>query len=107
MQYQKRPSIFERSNAVPRSEKSPSNLRDLAFLKSQMQYQGARKAPQIYVEIVGLQKLQIQGESLVPIGAKLLDFLVTASPCSHHPHQASFVLAARKQGAPLRSRLKV
>ena len=25
----------------------------------------------------------------MPIGAILLDFLVTASPCSHHPHQAS------------------
>ena len=39
--------------------------------------------------IVGLQKLQIQGESLVPIGANLLDFFLSASPGSHHPHQAS------------------
>ena len=55
----------------------------------QLRYQGARKAGRNYVEIVGLQKLQIQGESLVPIGAILLDFFLTASPCSHHPHQAS------------------
>ena len=41
----------------------------------------------IYVEMVGLQKLQIQSASLVAIGANPLDFLPTASPSSHHPHR--------------------
>ena len=43
-------------------------------------YQGAPKAVGKYVEIVGLQKLQIQSASLVAIGANPLDFFLTASP---------------------------
>ena len=50
-------------------------------------YQGARKAGRNSVEIVGLQKLQIQSASLVAIGANPLDFLLGASPSSHHPHR--------------------
>ena len=38
---------------------------------SQVRYQGAPKAVGVYVEIVGLQKLQIQSASLVAIGANL------------------------------------
>ena len=53
----------------------------------QVRYQGAPKAVGNYVEIVGLQKLQIQSASLVAIGANPLDFLPTASPSSHHPHR--------------------
>ena len=53
----------------------------------QVRYQGAPKAVGNYVEIVGLQKLQIRSASLVAIGANPLDFLPTASPSSHHPHR--------------------
>jgi len=53
----------------------------------QVRYQGAPKAGPNYVEIVGLQKLQIQSASLVAIGANPLDFFPTASPSSHHPHR--------------------
>jgi len=40
-----------------------------------------------YVEMVGLQKLQIQSASLVAIAANPLDFFLAASPSSHHPHR--------------------
>ena len=53
----------------------------------QVRYQGAPKAVRNYVEMVGLQKLQIQSASLVSIGANPLDFFPTASPSSHHPHR--------------------
>ena len=53
----------------------------------QVRYQGAPKAGPNYVEIVGLQKLQIQSASLVAIGANPLDFFLAASPSSHHPHR--------------------
>ena len=55
----------------------------------QVRYQGAPKAVGNYVEIVGLQKLQIQSASLVAIGANPLDFFLAASPSSesHHPHR--------------------
>ena len=53
----------------------------------QVRYQGAPKGCRNYVEMVGLQKLQIQSASLVAIGANPLDFLPTASPSSHHPHR--------------------
>ena len=53
----------------------------------ELRYQEAPKAGQKYVEMVGLQKLQIQSASLVAIGANPLDFLPTASPSSHHPHR--------------------
>ena len=53
----------------------------------QVWYQGAPKAVRNYVEMVGLQKLQIQSASLVAIRANPLDFFPTASPSSHHPHR--------------------
>ena len=53
----------------------------------QVRYQGAPKAVRNYVEMVGLQKLQIQSASLVAIGANQLDFFLAASPSSHHPHR--------------------
>ena len=53
----------------------------------QVRYQGAPKARRNYVEMVGLQKLQIQSASLVAIRANPLDFFPTASPSSHQPHR--------------------
>ena len=53
----------------------------------QVRYQGAPKAVRKFLEMVGLQKLQIQSASLVAIGANPLDFFLAASPSSHHPHR--------------------
>ena len=52
-----------------------------------LQYQGAPKTVWNYVEMGGLQKLQIQSTSLVAIGTNPLDFFPTASPSSHQPHR--------------------
>ena len=52
-----------------------------------LRYQGAGLASGENVEIVGLQKLQIQSASRVAIGANLFDFFIAASPSSHHPHR--------------------